>query len=121
MNLQELQNKITEISKGRGIHEQEIINNLLATLNVNYSEISYDSEDVEIIKEVKEKIMTTLFAKSNHKTTINRATKFDLLFGLDKIENGLLNRAFEELEADADVYSLQYEIGLTEQGIRKQR
>ena len=33
----------------------------------------------------------------------------------------LLNEAFRQLEAEGDVYSLEYEIGLKEKGIRKIR
>lgn len=121
MTIQELQKRITEISSEKGIHEQEIINGLLAHLDTMYANKSHTLEDARIILEVKAKIMTTLFTLPNHKTVVNRATKYVQLFNLDNVEFNLLNDAFTELEAEGDVYSLKYEIGLTEQGVRKQR
>lgn len=121
MTIQELQKRITEISTEKGIHEQEIINGLLAHLDTKYAKKSHTLEDAKIVREVKAKIMTTLFALPKHKTVVNQATKYEQLFDLDNIELNLLNDAFTELEAEGDVYSLKYEIGLTEQGVRKQR
>lgn len=121
MTIQELQKRITEISTEKGILEQEIINGLLAHLDTKYANKSHALEDAKIIIKVKIIIMTTLFALPNHKTVVNKATKYQQLFGLDNIEFKLLDDAFKELEAEKDVYSLKYEIGLTDQGIRKQR
>lgn len=121
MSIQELQKKITEISTEKGIHEQEIINSLLATLEVKYANKSYDTEDAQIIIEIKKKIMNELYSLPKHRVTVNRGTKYEELFDLDNIELNLLHDAYTQLESDGDVYSLKYEIGLTEQGIRKQR
>jgi hypothetical protein len=121
MTIQELQKRISEISTEKRIHEQEIINGLLAHLDTKYAKKSHTFEDAKIVLEVKAKIMATLFALPNHKTVVNRATKYEHLFDLDRVELNLLNDAFTELESDEYVYSLKYEIGLTEQGIRKQR
>lgn len=121
MTIQELQKRIAEISSEKGIQEQEIINGLLAHLDTKYASKSYSLEDATIIGEVKVKIMKKLFALPNHKIVVNRATKYEQLFSLDKVEFTLLEDAFTELAADGDVFVLQYEIGLTEQGVRKQR
>lgn len=121
MTIQELQKRISEISIEKGIHEQEIINGLLAHLDTKYAKKTHTLEDAKIVREVKVKIMETLFSKPNHKQIVNRATKYEQLFDLDSVEFSLLNDAFTELESEGDVYSLMYEIGLTEQGVRKQR
>jgi len=121
MTIQELQKRITKISTEKGIHEQEIINGLLAHLDTKYAKKSHTLEDAKIVSEVKVKIIVKLFALPNHKTVVNSATRYEQLFDLDSVELNLLNDAFTELESVGDVYSLKYEIGLTEQGVRKQR
>jgi hypothetical protein len=121
MTIQELHKRITEISTEKGIHEQEIINGLLAHLDMKYAKKYHTLEDAKIVHELKLKIMGKLFALPNHKIIVNRATKYEQLFDLNSVELNLLNDAFTELESDGDVYSLKYEIGLTEQGVRKQR
>ena len=121
MTIQELQKRITDISTEKGIREQEIINGLLAHLDTKYAKKSYSLEDTKIVDEIKVKIMSKLFALPDHKTVVNRGTKYEQLFDLDSVERNLLDDAFTELESDGDVYSLKHEIGLKEQGIRKQR
>ncbi|SHN21088.1 hypothetical protein [Flavobacterium xinjiangense] len=121
MTIQDLQKKIDEIATYENIDQQEIINGIMANLEIKYKKANYSEEDKKLIEELKTKILTKLYSLPEHKKLINHMTKFDELFGLDKLEFKLLNNAFNELEAEGDVYSLEYEIGLKEQGIRKTR
>lgn len=121
MNINELEKKIKQIASAKNIREQEIINGILSNLEQVYSPKDHSEKDRQIIDGIKRKIVTTLFNCDNQKKNVNQATKYDELFDLDRVEMGLVNDAWNELEADRDVFSLAYEIGLTDEGIRKYR
>jgi hypothetical protein len=121
MTIQELEKKINEIAANKQIHEQEVINNILAHLEVTYSPKIYSNEDNELIEEIKNKIGTVLYSCDRQKMGVNQMTKYNEVFGLDQVEMKLLDNAWTELEAQGYIYSLMYEIGLTEEGIRKFR
>lgn len=121
MNINELEKKIKQIASEKNIKEQEIINGILANLEEVYSLKDHSENDRQIIDGIKQKIVTTLLNCENQKKIVNQATKYNELFDLDRVEMDLLNDAWNELEADRDVFSLAFEIGLTDEGIRKYR
>ena len=55
MTLQDLQKKIEEIASAENINQQEIMNGIIASLEVKYQSKDYSSEDKQIIEEIKEK------------------------------------------------------------------
>jgi hypothetical protein len=73
------------------------------------------------INKIKQKTVNTFLNCNNQKKTVNQATKYDELFDLGRVEMGLVNDAWNELEADRDVFSLAFKIGLADEGIRKYR
>ena len=121
MNIQELKKKIKEIAAEKQIHEQEIINGIIANLETVYAPKKHTEQDKQIIKGITEKIITTFLSANKQKIGVNKMTKYDELFGLDRVEIELVNDAWTKLESQRDVYSLMYEIGLTDEGIRKYR
>ncbi|MBB3186102.1 hypothetical protein [Microbacter margulisiae] len=121
MDINELEKKIKQIATEKNIREQEVINGILANLELVYSPKDHSEQDREIIDGIKQKILSTLLNCDNQKKIINQATKYDELFDLDRVEMSLMQDAWNELEADRDVFSLAFEIGLTDEGIRKYR
>ncbi len=121
MDIKQLEDRIKQIASEKNIKEQEIINGILANLELTYSPKEHSESDRQLIDGIKQKIISTLLICDNQKKIVNQATKFEELFDLDRIEKGLLNDAWNELEANRDVFSLAFEIGLTDEGIRKHR
>lgn len=121
MNINELEKKIKQIASEKNIKEQEVINGILANLEEVYSPKDHSENDRQIIDGIKQKIVNTLLNFDNQKKIVNQATKYGELFDLDRVEMNLVNDAWNELEADRDVFSLAFEIGLTDEGIRKYR
>lgn len=121
MTMQEIEKKIKEIASNRSIPEQEIINNVLAHLEVTYNPKDYSDEDKEIIEEIKDKIGSVLYSCDRQRMVVNQKTKFNEVFDLDQIEMKLFDATLADLESAGYVYSLKHEIGLTEEGIRKYR
>lgn len=121
MTFEDLKKKIIEVSNSQNISEQQIISGTIASLDLKYQPKIYSFEDRKIKEDLKIKILSRLYEEPFHKKSINHATKYDVLFGADQIEMKLLNDTYTELEAENLVFSEEFEIGLTEEGIRKIR
>ena len=121
MNINELERKIKEISQKEKIHEQEIINQTIAYLEQKYEPKDYSDSDKKIIKNIEGKMTSTHYSKKDPKQITTQAPAFYELFSLDTLEMKLMEAAWSKLLTDGDVFQLAFEIGLTEQGVRKYR
>lgn len=121
MSIENLQKKIGEISKAKGISEAEIVSTLEAHLNIVYSDKSYSDDDRLIIDALKPRILLVLYGMSDHKKTVNQYTDYKNLFDMDSVEFSLFETAWDELESEGLVLGKAYEISLTEAGVRKAR
>jgi hypothetical protein len=117
MNIEKIKERVDEIAKSENIHDQEVYNRILAYLETTYNYTIPAEDELEIISDIKTKILKTLYSKAGHKQGINRQTKYNELFDLDGIEIKYLDQAFQDLETNGQVASLMYEISLTEKGI----
>ena len=117
MNIEKIKERVDEIAKSENIHEQEVYNRILAYLETTNNYTIPAEDELEIISDIKTKILKTLYSKAGHKQGINRQTKYNELFDLDGIEIKYLEQAFQDLETNGQVASLMYEISLTEKGI----
>ncbi|WP_024770977.1 hypothetical protein [Aquimarina macrocephali] len=119
--MDKLDRKIREISEHKNIQQEKIKQGILEHLEVKYNLKDHHEEDQHIIKGIQKKIISALLQEPDQKKQLNQTIKYNDVFDLDRIEMSLLNDAWNELEARDEVYAEAYEIGLTDNGIRKHR
>lgn len=116
MTLQNIKAKVEQIANEKGITEQEIYNRVLSILENSYNYVLSSDDEANIVSEIKNKMLKKLYRAPKQRISVNQATKYDELFGLDKVEHPLANKAWDELSQDGLVSQVMYEISLTEPG-----
>jgi|SRR5690554_804944 len=119
--MKQIEEKIGDIAKNKNLAIDDIKKEIIVHLELKYNLEDHNDQNKKIIKEIQEKIISTLLKEPNQKKLVNQTIKYDQIFHLDRIEMDLLNDAWNELESNDEVYSEKFEIGLTDNGIRKHR